>query len=1621
MADPSVEKALRAWQNYQEPTASPADGLLPVPRAYEIPTQKQADLPEARRDLRDAAQERFGLGNDPFLADQMAGEAERAVLPPTPPVDESFTSLLARALLPQTVTRDLRPLSAAEMAEAAAKRAPTVVRQALLPAPEALGFLEELTGSEFAPEFPEWFRDPSRNILTPEEQQGLRTENGALYLMRVLGSGAEALVTETAERLPLPDVAGAAGAATPGDAAAAFFSLAPAGRQVLGFDPGALQRVRREENPVEDWARGVLERVERGAGFQDDMALAFKTRGGEDWENTGWKVGLAVSLLTNWEGAIAKGPKVLARIERASRTLPELVPEGLTTGRSLLVDAIKGNEIEAGEWLGEPVAKEVVAKRLDPAHLPPKVKVFAEQIAQYEHDATWGDLLEAEGLDLPTPAVPDPAHAANVAAIAQAQAQAAQTLKGLVPSAGSNPAAAVANPATAAVTRAGQRVARQRLPAFEANQHVNDAEDFWRQTTELYRRLAARGELDPLGYHIIHSEGWRRFDDAADQSVDDAVYVLRAKNGDVIHGAVGTFAEMAELALKRQKHATDEIWYGSRRPVARWTTSGGDLHFGADYFFSSPVEERMLKLLRKNDPRALPKRLQQAVALGKPLPSLTRSAQQAIGHTLANAVTGAPTSAVAQVQTPGVVADVIRKAYRLAARDAVGSDVLEMLPSTALVAKGDRARILAQVDQRLPLTADEALQVIHGTRPLDPKEAALWKAIVPEMDTAKPSVADWQRLHERLTAEAAGVLNDARYRVQGMRGFADRLTGAFKDLHVRRGPGKLIAERWGGIGWFITEMSRAFAQDVLDRMPPQARTVWKQLRLTIEADADELAREIKAAAGRNPLDVITASLQRYKVPHPSDLERAESIVTAPAAQYAQEIGELRQAWRGTDRPTWLDHDDELIYSSGMRFWARDVRKAGADAARDWLLVNLELAKKGASATSSAAYLAIKAKPDEELLPLLTEFAQRGNTGGPILARLLGEHGADLPDQGEALIAFALHARKEGKINEALGRMVRNGMAVRASDPRLPALQAMLLDKHRAWNAAAKRWEYAYPEAQITWARSRLTDWGLEPGAGSSLVAPVGARQAVFVPEFLSDEAERLLRLGIISSKDLTPYQVVNRLFRLFKEATTHGILLPNPAHFTGQMLSIMPTLVTTQGLGGAMSAMGQLFYSRAPLCSALVKRLGGKGFPTFRPRALEAAMLRTADGRLIPIEELEEVARRLQLGETRTDFEVAHGLQGVLQQPPAGVASDLWGRLSGAVGDWQHQIRMFAGAFDLNARIAVFVDQVAKGVPLEQAALEARRAALDFRDLTPFESKYMRFIFTFYAFMRKNSDAYLNALLRDPARVTAQMRLARASLTSSGLSGLQLGGMTDADVSRLNIYSSDVVSEEGRPHPNYRLNRVASTPLGVGEWLGTMRMLMPIPSEGPDLIGLAQSLNPAVQALLLPLQGRRIERDIDRPWGNRIPPWMLDAPGGDLLADAVGAGWEPLGPTDDPLLADDDATLAAGVPAYWAAGSVSNPTATPEQRLRQRILWQEILVWLGRPLSTVELDLQAIGLAETPPTMTQGEAFFDAMLGFRHRPVPTEEETIRRAQMARQARLQDVTEELRPPQGIGPR
>lgn len=80
--------------------------------------------------------------------------------------------------------------------------------------------------------------------------------------------------------------------------------------------------------------------------------------------------------------------------------------------------------------------------------------------------------------------------------------------------------------------------------------------------------------------------------------------------------------------------------------------------------------------------------------------------------------------------------------------------------------------------------------------------------------------------------------------------------------------------------------------------------------------------------------------------------------------------------------------------------------------------------------------------------------------------------------------------------------------------------------------------------------------------------------------------------------------------------------------------------------------------------------------------------------------------------------------------------------------------RKFGTAVENNARVSLFIDQLAKGKPTNEAAIHVKKFLFDYGELTEIERKVLKRAIPFYTFMRKNVPLQFEQMMTQPGKYT---------------------------------------------------------------------------------------------------------------------------------------------------------------------------------------------------------------------------------------------------------------------------
>lgn len=958
--------------------------------------------------------------------------------------------------------------------------------------------------------------------------------------------------------------------------------------------------------------------------------------------------------------------------------------------------------------------------------------------------------------------------------------------------------------------------------------------------------------------------------------------------------------------------------------------------------------------------------------------------------------------------------------------------------------------------------------------------------------------AHLRAVRNALIGEVGGVLADVQYRVRGAPMFADRVQQAL--VH-----GSSIGT--GGLRRISREVGHSLFGRASRGLSPQAKEVFDRWRNQLSRNAERIAERLRAAkreieqrlprgsrlnpmSRANPADVIAEVMDDFSPVPPRQAVLAyqifgDSAVPSPAHLATLGLRELRElsqqvfqavrhtmsyrAVRASGAFDWVGSSNRASLEDGLMQWAQRTYDDIAVMSEDYL-ISVAAVELGASRSSDVAQ-AVRALPQETKVQVYHEVFRAGTIDGAWVRSAFADAGlGELPqriDGNAALLRWMMQSQAERDLANALDELAGVGVVHRSlgdADPRRHVLTSTLRGTNTVTETLADgttRTRSRFPEALQTWANQTLETWGLRAGVQETFET-LGARRGpeFVVPSYLRQEIQRALQLGeheatalfasALSGTGKRGEQVgraLDTMMRSWKSWTLGVFIVPKMAHYLGQMLGVVPILWTTRGLRGTADT-AQTFARHPMMVGELMRRVGAPDHWVFASNIQGARVFQTADGGVYHVDELAEAARAGGLGDTVFTVETSGQLRSMLDDMDLGAMDPR--RIRNGFRWWNEYLQEAAGTFDQMARMSVFLDEVHKGATLQAAAMRAREALYDYRNLPYGEQKFARMIFSFYAFMRKNVDAYVSALFRHPERVMSQMRLTHEAVQGPGLLNLfageqrdrltesELGGLRDPDIGRLILYSTnEVINEDGRVHPTYRQNRWVSTPLGVAEWLGTMRMFTDRewrPGLSRENIG--QSVIPVWQHALLLAAGDKLGRDWkpDSFNANRIPPVMLEGPWGPAVMWYFGVGPIPIREgLDDPAMADPAATAANhGIPSVWSAGrkaglrpegqgrgemaDLRNIVAAgpPENQEDAWTRWQIFMTWFGGPVSHAGHIGRAAGELESSPNITQMQELLSLMSGARAMGVKSEHTLIREDRRQRMFELREATRRATP-------
>ena len=424
----------------------------------------------------------------------------------------------------------------------------------------------------------------------------------------------------------------------------------------------------------------------------------------------------------------------------------------------------------------------------------------------------------------------------------------------------------------------------------------------------------------------------------------------------------------------------------------------------------------------------------------------------------------------------------------------------------------------------------------------------------------------------------------------------------------------------------------------------------------------------------------------------------------------------------------------------------------------------------------------------------------------------------------------------------------------------------------------------------------LNNFGFKRGrvGFERVVLPDGAE--VFIPSAVRQAIDEAIdrATGAGGSRNVTSYQVstdvlgpgfsqpavvsqlkanagkaVDKLMEMFplvpskiKMGITTGLILPNPAYFTGVFMGA--GFQAMQGVGAI--ATGRMMLNPRQT-GAVVARLWKDG--SFKPNAGPVINRRT--GAVYSIEEVTRLAEAHGLKSSYIHAETMNVIAKDLKDMNPGFVNNM--RVGRWAKKWQKTLIESATALDNYWRVSVFIDGLKKGMSPDAAAALARKTGYDYASLTKWEKNYARNTIIFYSYMRKNMDLFWDTLLTNPERILGQLRLLNGIQTAFLKDDAQLV-LRDYQQTRLPVFFKNTVINT---HKNSQVAFI-TPPLPLMDALNFYIEIFDIAKYRDEeaIRGMASRVAPWVQGPFVMATGKDIFWNKELNEYNKVPSWLVE-------------------------------------------------------------------------------------------------------------------------------------------------
>lgn len=150
------------------------------------------------------------------------------------------------------------------------------------------------------------------------------------------------------------------------------------------------------------------------------------------------------------------------------------------------------------------------------------------------------------------------------------------------------------------------------------------------------------------------------------------------------------------------------------------------------------------------------------------------------------------------------------------------------------------------------------------------------------------------------------------------------------------------------------------------------------------------------------------------------------------------------------------------------------------------------------------------------------------------------------------------------------------------------------------------------------------------------------------------------------------------------------------------------------------------------------------------------------------------------------------------------------------------------GGIENNARLANFIEQLKKGLPVDQAAMEVKKYLFDYQDLTSVEKNIFKRFMPFYTFTRKNLPLQIENVIKQPGKYADLEKMVQA------VESIGMGDNSPANEK----YLSDYIENNTAMRVNYNPQDQSYNYFLLGNWMPSYQAMDFLSQPTTNLIGM---------------------------------------------------------------------------------------------------------------------------------------------------------------------------------------